>query len=230
MTMFTYNNNVHSNINQFFHQLLKNYTAILINILKNAIENEASIIIKHAEWLRISKKYFMNMWKKIANIQIKYYDAKHIAMCFKINDKMFLKNINIKTLQFKKKFKNKQLKSFIIKKKFDTQTYKFMLLKKYDMIYSIFHVFLLKPWHAWNDNSKSQPIFINDEKKWEIDEILDKKITHDKTKYLMKWTNMQSWKSNWEFQSNLINTKETVKTYKKNHDQPRKKNRFSKKN
>ena len=131
------------------------------------------------------------MWKKIANTQIKYYNAKHITMRFKIDNKMFLKNINIKTLRFKKKFKNKQLESFIIKKKIDTQTYKFMLSKKYDAIHLIFHVFLLKSWHAWDDDFKLQSIFINNEKKWEIDEILDKKITHDKTKYLMKWTNTQ---------------------------------------
>ena len=84
------------------------------------------------------------MSKKVADIQAKYYDAKHVTMRFKIDDKMFLKNINIKTLRFKKKFKNKQFGSFIIKKKFDMQTYKLMVLKKYNVIYSIFHIFLLK--------------------------------------------------------------------------------------
>ena len=229
MTMFAYNNNVHSSINQFFHQLLKNYIVILINVSKNAIESEAPMTTKRAEWLRISRKYFINMWKKVANTQIKYYDARHVAMCFKIDDKIFLKNINIKTLRSKKKFKNKQLESFIIEKKIDTQAYKFMLLKKYDVIYLIFHVFLLESWHAWGDDSEFQPIFINDEKKWKIDEILDKKITHDKTKYLVKWTNTQLWKSNWKFQLNLINAKKAIKTYEKNHDQSRKKNDFQKK-
>ena len=67
ITMFTYNNNVHSSINQFFHQLLKNYIVILAHVLKNIIESETSMIMKRVEWLRTSKKYFMNMWKKIAN-------------------------------------------------------------------------------------------------------------------------------------------------------------------
>ena len=49
MTMFAYNNNVYSNINQFFHQLLKNYIVILIDILKNVIKNKTSMIMKRVE-------------------------------------------------------------------------------------------------------------------------------------------------------------------------------------
>ena len=79
MTMFTYNNNVYSNINQFFHLLLKNYIVILADISKNVIKGETLMITKRVEWLQISKKYFMNMWKKNRKIQIKYYDVKHIT-------------------------------------------------------------------------------------------------------------------------------------------------------
>ena len=82
-----------------------------------------------------------------------------------MRDKILLRSVNIRTLRFKKKLNHKQLKSFEILKKIGSQAYKLNLFIKYDKIYFMFYVLLLKPWHSRDNNSKSQSILIDDEEK-----------------------------------------------------------------
>ena len=72
------------------------------------------------------------------------YDAHHKSVVFNKNEKIFLRNINIRTLHFKKKIDHRQLRFFIIIKKISSQTYRLKFLKKYDVIHNVFHVLFLK--------------------------------------------------------------------------------------
>ena len=72
------------------------------------------------------------------------YDAYHKAIAFNENDKIFLQNINICTLRFKKKIVHRQLKLFIVIEKVNLQTYRLKLLKRYDVFYNVFYVSFLK--------------------------------------------------------------------------------------
>ena len=72
------------------------------------------------------------------------YDAHHKSIIFNENEKIFLRNINIRILRFKKKIDHRQLKFFIIIEKVDSQAYRLKFLKKYDVIHNVFHVSFLK--------------------------------------------------------------------------------------
>ena len=83
-------------------------------------------------------------YKKNCEKQKLNYDAHHKSVIFNENEKVFLRNINIRTLRFKKKINHRQLKSFIIIEKINSQTYHLKFLKKYDVIHNVFHVLFLK--------------------------------------------------------------------------------------
>ena len=108
MTAFAYNNNVHLNIDRTLNELFKSYVANFANELKNKlIKKETFLIIERAKWLRSNKKYLRDLWKKVVKRQKLNYDAHHKAMIFNENDKVLLRNINIRTLRFKKKINHR---------------------------------------------------------------------------------------------------------------------------
>ena len=61
-----------------------------------------------------------------------------------MKNKILLRNVNIRTLRFKKKLNHKQLEFFEILKKINSQAYKLNLFIKYDKIHLMFHISLLK--------------------------------------------------------------------------------------
>ena len=61
-----------------------------------------------------------------------------------MKNKVLLRNVNTRTLRFKKKLNYKNFKSFEILKKINSQTYKLNLIIKYDKIHFIFYISLLK--------------------------------------------------------------------------------------
>ena len=147
------------------------------------------MIIERTEWLRNNKKYLRKLWEKVAKKQKLNYDAHHKSVIFNENEKIFLQNINIRTLRFKKKIDHHQLKFFIVIEKVNSQTYHLKLLKKYDVIYNVFYVLFLKSWYLRDENSKSQFIFVENEKKWKMKEMFDKQIKKSEFQYLMRWIN-----------------------------------------
>ena len=177
MTTFAYNNNVHLNIDRAFNKFFKNYVTNFANEFKNKfIKKKTFLIIERTEWLRNNRKYLRELWKKVAKKQKLNYDAHHKSIIFNKDEKVFLRNINIRTLRFKKKIDHRQLKFFIIIEKVNSQTYRLKLSKKYNVIYNVFYVSFLKSWYSRDENLKSQFIFVESEKKWKVKKMFDKRI------------------------------------------------------
>ena len=61
-----------------------------------------------------------------------------------MKNRVLLRSVNIRTLRFKKKLNYKQFRFFEILKKISSQVYKLNLYIKYDKIYFIFYISLLK--------------------------------------------------------------------------------------
>ncbi len=94
------------------------------------------------------------------------------------------------------------------------QAYKLKLSEKYDAIYSIFHVSLLKFWHSHDENSKSQIILIKEKEKWKIKKIIDQRIKKEKIKYLVQWADSSFYENFWKSMKNLSNAKKIIENYK----------------
>ena len=103
MTTFAYNNNVHLNIDRAFNEFFKNYIANFANKSENKhIKKKTFLIIKKIKWLRNNKKYLRKLSKKVIKKQKLSYNAHHKSIIFNKNKKVFLRNINIRILRFKK--------------------------------------------------------------------------------------------------------------------------------
>ena len=164
ITVFAYNNNRHESTKVAFSKILKKYLLNLKNVFENKmLKEKTSFATKRAKILRSNREYLINLWKCNAKQQIKYYDKKHQFIKFQVENKVFLRELNIRIYSFKKKIDHKMLKSFSIFKKINTQIYLLNLSTKYEIIYSIFHISLLKSWHIRDANSKSQSIWIDEE-------------------------------------------------------------------
>ncbi len=189
--------------------------------------------MKWAEWLRSIREHLMRLWKWVAEQQAKYYNTHHKVASFQIKDKVLLQSINIHMLRSKKKIDHRQLKSFRILKKIDMQVYKLELFERYDAIHLIFHVSLLKFWHLRDENSKSQIILVEEEKKWEIKKILDQQIKKEKIEYLVQWADSSFYENFWESMKNLSNAKKIIENYETErqvHQLTAKKSKRKKKN
>ena len=137
-------------------------------------------------------------------------------MHFEVNSKIFLRSVNIRIIRLKKKINYKQLKLFIILKKVNIQTYKLDLSIKYDAIYLVFYVSLLKSWHSRDsENSESQTIFVEEEEEWEMKKILNKRIKESELQYLVQWVDSSSYENFWKSLDYLRNAMKMMTKYEK---------------
>ena len=212
MTTFVYNNNKHSNIDQIFQKFLFECVANLKSeFVNNLQKKKTTLTTNKAKMLRNNKTHLMNLWKRISKQQIKYYNENHIMKNFESKEKMLLREINIRTLRFKKKIDHKQLNFFKIVEKINTQTYEFDLFTRYEFIHFVFHVFLFKLWYNRdNQNSKSQSILMKNEKRGKIAKMLDKRVKKSQFQYFISWVNLSSYENSWKSMKHFENAKDAI--------------------
>ena len=144
MIVFAYNNSKHESIQVASSKILKRYLLNLENAFENKmLEEKTSFATKRAKMLRSNREHLVDFWKRNAKQQTKYYNQKHQSIKFKIKDKILLRELNIRIYRFKKKIDQRMLESFSILKRVNIQVYLLNLSTKYEIIHSIFHIFLL---------------------------------------------------------------------------------------
>ena len=147
--------------------------------------------------------------------QAKYYNSNHIARTFKEGDKVLLQSLNIRTLRPKKKLDHRQLRPFEVLEKIGTQAYKLDLPARYGKIHPVFHVSLLEPWHLQGNDPEPQAIWIDDEKEWEIEKVLDKRTRKGETEYLIGWKDCPPYEASWEPMEHLENVKKAIMDFER---------------
>jgi hypothetical protein len=82
------------------------------------------IVTKRVKESHEYKQKLIEIWQKTTNVQIKYYNRKHIALTFKTKNliMLFIKNIKLKNLN--QNFLHKFIKSFRIIETMNKQTYR----------------------------------------------------------------------------------------------------------
>ena len=125
--------------------------------------------------------------KKTRIIQAKYYDENHIFKSYNVKNKILLNSKHIKTTKSYKKLDYKYLKSFEIELSIDKQAYRLRFSKSFKSIHNVFHVFLLKSYRERFDVTSSSFSTLQDEEKhFEIENILNSRMRYDKLEYLIK--------------------------------------------
>ena len=85
-------------------------------------------------------------------------------------------------------------------------------------IHPVFHVSVLKPYQEseeFNCKVPPQPIIISEsnEIEYEVEQILDKRLFHNKIQYLVKWIGYPLHDATWEPVENLKNAPKKLKEF-----------------
>ncbi len=135
--------------------------------------------------LKFARESLVKTWKQM----MKQVNKHRKEVDYKIESKMFLNERNIVTARSFKKLDDKMLDSFI-NLDFIDSSYKLKLSKSMH-VHDVFHSDLLRS--VINDflsdqkNELSDSIVINDEDKWEIDDILNSRRYRRWLQYRVKW-------------------------------------------
>ena len=123
---------------------------------------------------------------------------------------------------------HKFVKFFCIKNKIDAQTYRLILFNIY-RIHNFFHISLLKNYYyKKNDKHAKQFMqiskFIDNEKQWKIEKILDKMNDKKNIWYKIKWFDWNSKYNQWLHENEFKNISNLIKKYNKRASRKRKRN------
>jgi len=132
---------------------------------------------------------------------------------FVIEERVYLRTNNIHVKQRSKKLNNKSIKSFEIKRNIKGLSYELDLLKKMQ-IHSVFHAFMLQ---CCNQFILLQIIktFVELNKEYQVENILEKWMISGKTHYLIKWKRYNTSENMWELKENLLNCARTLQQFEK---------------
>jgi len=132
---------------------------------------------------------------------------------FVIEEKVYLKTDNIHIKQRSKKLNNKSIELFKVKQNIKRLSYKLDLLKKMQ-IHSVFHAFMLQ---CCNQFIPLQTIkmFVELNKEYQVENILEKRMISEKTHYLVKWKEYNTSENMWELKENLLNCARTLQQFER---------------
>ena len=122
---------------------------------------------------------------------------------------------NLKDVKLKKKLFYKFTKSFEMIDVVNTQTYRLKLSKQWK-IHFVFYVFLLKFYHTNSSVvASNKMIFVDENEKWKVKDILKNKKKWKKSYYLVRCKSFFFCEDNWIFKHYLTNAQKLFKQYHK---------------
>lgn len=136
---------------------------------------------------------------------------------FNVGDRVWLSSQNIKTTRPASKLSEKKLGPFEIISIISKSAFKLKLPPSWK-IHPVFHVSLLEPAkgpYPGNSEPPPEPVLIQDELEWEVNQILDSRIKRGTLHYLVEWKGFHDDldRTSWEPFSNLSNCPDLVKLF-----------------
>ena len=169
-----------------------------------------------AEKLKALHEDLTEAIKVVQNYQAQYYDAKHKPIQFQKGDRVWLRSVNIRTERQSRKLDWKRLGPFTIIERIGTQAYRLELPKSMK-IHPVFHVILLEPYKQSDIPGRTHelppPVIIDGEVEYEVEDILDVKISRRRLLYLVKWKDYPDSENSWEPAINVKNTPQLVERF-----------------
>jgi hypothetical protein len=123
------------------------------------------------------------------------------------------KNLNIDRPT--RKLAERQLGPFEIVKIVSSNAVKLKLLASYK-IHNVINVSRIRPYKspvAGQQNTPPEPVTVEGEPEYEVEEILDSCLKRGKLKYLVKWSGYTDDYNTWEPESNCSNSPNIIKNF-----------------
>ena len=144
----------------------------------------------------------------------KHYDKKRKDMSYKPGDQVLLATRHIRTIRVSKKLADKFIGPFQVLERIGNNAYRLELPKKYGKIHHTFHVSLLEPYRTRDGFEPPEPIDIDGDEEWEVDEILAERTRYRKKQYYVRWAGFSEAHDSWEPEQNLINAQDAIRRFK----------------
>ena len=195
LTKFNDNNNVFSFISMFFFYMNKDFHSRIsfssnisnYDSTRERIEAEKidDIVNRMQKLLKFNQKYM----KKIKSTMRKQINKYRKEMKYQIDDSVRLSSKNIKTTKLSKKLNDRMFDSFKIIEKMNV-SYRLKLLSSMHQhdVFSLNYLRFVVNNSLLNQKQKlSKSIMIDDEKAWNVDDILNSRHHYGRLQYKVKW-------------------------------------------
>ncbi|MBW0562579.1 hypothetical protein O181_102294, partial [Austropuccinia psidii MF-1] len=213
---FAYNNSDHSSTKQspFFTVYGRDPQFDSVHITQDTPAGKLSTKIQSVQQdVKRELEVSINQFKRYAD------KSRASPPIFNPGDIVWLSSRNIKSARPTKKLSERWLGPFPILKKVSTHAYHLKLPSRWKSIHPVFHISLLEPVKTSTIPNRHQesppPIIIEEEKEWEVSQILHPKLKRRKLWYVVEWKvfSKDSERSTLEPAENLKNLPELVKDF-----------------
>ncbi len=201
-------------LKQISFQMMFNSEMKFEDIIQKNLKIDVSAIRDRVVQLSKMRRVCETRWKQALDKTKRNYNKKRTQIEFKINDKVFLNAKNIISIKSFKKLNYKYYDFYTINELISKISYKFNFSSIMKNIHDVFHVFLLKLANEKN-NETSFFIWIENEKQWKIEKIVDKRIKKNRTSYLIKWLEYSHFNNEWVKEEDMNNVKKAIKKFLK---------------
>ena len=144
----------------------------------------------------------------------RFYDKRHKDKAYKEGTFVMLNARNIRTIRVKKKLADKFIGPFKILKRIGANAYKLELPVKYGKLHHTFHISLLEEYHLREGCEPPEPVDIDGDEEWEVEEILDERKLKGKTQFYVRWKGFSEAYDGWEPERHLEHAQEAVKKWR----------------
>lgn len=144
-----------------------------------------------------------------------YANSKRRDVEYNVGDYVYIATQNFKLpSNIVRKFSNKYVGPYQVLQKISNVSYKVDLPVDFGKMHNVFHVSLLKP-HSGSLPFLRQPVFDFDDEEFEVEKILQKRVSRNKIEYLVKWSGYGVYDATWEPVANLQNCLKKIEEFEK---------------
>jgi hypothetical protein len=211
---YAYNNNLNSVLKQISFQMMFDSEVKFEDVIQKNLKIDVFATRNHVVQLSKMRQICETRWKQALDRAKRNYNKKRIQIEFKINDKVFLNARNIISIRSFKKLNYKYYDLYTISESINKISYRLNFSSIMKNIHDVFHVFLLELANEKNDETSSL-IWIENEKQWKIEEIVDKRIRKNRTSYLIKWLEYSHSNNEWMKEEDMSNVKKAIEKFLK---------------
>jgi hypothetical protein len=151
----------------------------------------------------------------------KFYDRTRLeGPRLEEGDKVYLVSRNLRTKRPSRKLDFRKIGPFKIDKKISENNYALALPSTMRLRTNVFHISLLEP--APKNTRLGKDVEAEDEEEeWDVEEVLDSRITKGQLEYLVKWLDFGPEDNSWQPATNLNCPEKLQEFHQRNPDRPK---------